>query len=74
MEKEVSLNESRAIMAMATDMRPDENVHNDPELIAVPTARGRPVSGHESARIMALAADVRPLENVHPGEDDASQG
>lgn len=65
---DISLEESREIMAMAADIRPDENVHHDPALAPGKVARGRPVTAEESARIMALAADVRPLENVHPDE------
>ena len=68
MSNEVSLDESRIIMSVATDMRPDENVHNDPDLTALPTTKGRPVTRDESARIMALATDIRPLENIHAGE------
>lgn len=73
MSSEVSLNESRTIMSVATDMRPDENVHNDPELSAAVTPKGRPVTKDESARIMALATDIRPLENVHPDEDGGAE-
>lgn len=73
MSDEVSLNESRIIMSVATDMRPNENVHNDPALSAVATPKGRPVTKDESARIMALATDIRPLENVHPDEDDGAE-
>lgn len=72
MSKELSLNESRAIMFMATDMRPDENVHHDPDLTAGHIAKGRPVTSDESARIMAMATDVRPFENIHKDEDGAA--
>lgn len=70
MKDEVSKEESRRILSVASDVRPDENVHDDPALVPPATAKGRPVSTEESAWIMRLATDVRPLENVHRDEDD----
>ena len=69
MADEVSEDESRKILAVASDVRPDENVHDDPALAAQGAAKGRPVTAEESARIMRLATDVRPLENVHREQD-----
>jgi len=67
---DISKDESRTILAVATDVRPDENVHHDPALGTPMVSEGRPVTAEESRRIMALATDMRPFENVHPGEDD----
>lgn len=69
-EQDVSRNESRTILAVATDIRPDENVHGDPSLGPPPIAAGRPATAEESRRIMSLASDMRPFENIHPGEED----
>ncbi|ATI80710.1 hypothetical protein [Sphingobium yanoikuyae] len=71
MSDDMSFDESRKILTIATDVRPDENVHDDPALSAVRTAQGRPVTAEESRRIMKLATDIRPMENVHPGSDDS---
>lgn len=70
MNDEISMDESRKIMTVATDVRPDENIHQDPALSPNPPSRGRPVTAEESKRIMALATNVRPLENVHADDDD----
>lgn len=70
MADDISLDESRKIMSVATDMRPDENVHHDPAMSPAPVPSGRPVSAAESARIMALATDIRPLENIHANDVD----
>jgi hypothetical protein len=70
MASDISLDESRKIMSVATDMRPDENVHRDPGMAPASVANGRPVSAKESARIMALATNIRPLENIHAHDDD----
>lgn len=70
MSDDISLDESRKIMAVATNVRPDENIHHDPALQPTPPARGRPVTSEESERIFALATNVRPFENVHPDETD----
>lgn len=69
MKDGISKDESSKIMSVATDMRPDENIHHDPALSPARPARGRPVTAEESRRIMALATNVRPLENVHPDEE-----
>nr|WP_232307054.1 hypothetical protein [Sphingomonas sp. Y57] len=70
LSKDISSEESRRIMTMATDVRPDENVHRDPTLAPPPVTRARPVTSQESRMIMALASDMRPLENVHPERDE----
>jgi hypothetical protein len=70
MADEISMDESRKIMAVATNVRPDENIHHDPALQPPPVPRSRPVTAEESKRILSLAANVRPLENVHPGDQD----
>ena len=70
LNKDISDEESRRIMDMATDVRPDENVHRDPALAPPPVAKARPVTSRESRMIMALATDMRPLENVHPERDE----
>ncbi|WP_313808802.1 hypothetical protein [Sphingobium sp.] len=72
MSDEMSLEESRKILSVATDIRPDENVHEDPALSVTRTSHGRPVTAAESRRIMSLAADIRPMENVHPEADDSA--
>lgn len=71
MADDISMDESRKIMSVATDVRPDENVHHDPALSPPSLAQGRPVTADESKRIMALATNVRPLENVHRFGPDA---
>lgn len=70
MADDISMDESRKIMTVATNVRPDENIHHDPALQPAPVPRGRPVTAEESKRILALATNVRPLENVHPGDQD----
>jgi hypothetical protein len=72
MNGEISRDESRKIMTVATDVRPDENIHHDPALSPAPPARGRPVTTEESRRILTLATNVRPLENVHADDDDGT--
>jgi hypothetical protein len=74
MADEISMDESRKIMTVATNVRPDENFHHDPALQPAPVARGRPVTAEESKRILSLAANVRPFENVHPGDQDDEFG
>lgn len=69
MPNEVNQEESRTILSTAADVRPDENVHDDPDLATPAVAKGEPVSRAESEQIMRLAADVRPLENVHRESD-----
>jgi hypothetical protein len=73
MPDDISLDESRKIMAVATNVRPDENIHHDPALQPAPPPRGRPVTTEESERIFALATNVRPFENVHPDDADESE-
>lgn len=70
----LSEEESAKVMAVATDMRPDENFHDDPELGARPVAKGRDVTEAESAAIFAMAMDVRPFENFHPEDDADTEG
>lgn len=72
MDRDISKDESRTIMSVATDIRPDENVHHDPALAPSRTASGRPVTAEESRRIMWLASDMRPLENIH--RDESAKG
>jgi hypothetical protein len=61
--------ESAKLMAVATDMRPDENFHHDPALGPAPLAAGDDLTEAESAAILTIAADVRPFENFHPGRE-----
>ena len=70
MAAEISTDESRKIMSVATDVRPDENIHHDPGLSPKPLSRGRPVTAEESKRILTLATNVRPFENVHPDDSE----
>lgn len=64
----MSRKESAAVMAIATDMRPSENVHADPSLAEKGLRKGKELSAEESAAIMRFAADMRPGENFHPDD------
>jgi hypothetical protein len=69
MSGEMSKEESAAVLANATDIRPSENVHADPALAEHGPRKAGDLSLEESAAIHRLAADVRPGANFHPEED-----
>jgi alkylation response protein AidB-like acyl-CoA dehydrogenase len=58
--------ESAALMALAADIRPGENVRADPRLAEHAPRGAGELSAEESAAILNFATDVRPGENFHP--------
>ena len=74
MTDDISKDESRRILTVATDIRPDENVHDDPAMSATRASRSRAVTAEESRRIMTLATNVRPMENLGSADEDGAGG
>ena len=66
MPGELDRAESKAVMDNAADIRPGENVHNDPALHEKGLRKAGELTEEESAAILRLAANVRPDENFHP--------